>query len=143
MAEAQFFSLKYVTPDGDRTFDGTALSQKVFLAQAIKAGVVSSSWSSLCEKVAGGELVEMQNWPDPVPAKPAEPDEALPASSQKTLPSGVVIWWENDGVGGRNYFTDSCGAPALFWSSTIGGLAEIWAAIEIERSLLKAQSSKH
>lgn len=53
----------------------------------------------------------------------------------KTLPNGVTIFWEPNGVGGRSYISDEIGGGVLVWDTALVNRESLSAAMEIEREL--------
>lgn len=53
------------------------------------------------------------------------------------LPNGKnTLWWEDNGVGGRRYYSDECGDGVLVWDTCLVDIDTLIKAFEIENSFV-------
>lgn len=45
---------------------------------------------------------------------------------------GVTMWWEDNGVGGRRYYSDEVGCGVLVWDTSLVDSESLFAAIRQE-----------
>lgn len=56
----------------------------------------------------------------------------LPVTGYTTLPNGCTIFWEQNEVGGRRYYSDECGITSLVWDTSITDESTLLAAMTQE-----------
>jgi len=49
----------------------------------------------------------------------------MTGKNEITLKNGITIWWEDNGVGGRRYYSDECGNGVLVWDTCLVSLETI------------------
>lgn len=55
------------------------------------------------------------------------------------LPNGLCLYWEDNGVGGRTYYSDEVGGGVFVWDTCLVSSSTLLAAIAQEDTLIKKE----
>jgi hypothetical protein len=64
----------------------------------------------------------------------------VPMRGQVELPNGCMLYWQPNGVGGREYLSDEVGPGVIVWDTAITDPSTLLAALTMEATLSKKEA---
>ena len=58
------------------------------------------------------------------------------------LPNGCSLYWRDNEVGGRTYYSDECGISSFIWDTATTNMSTLLAAMTQEMTLLKIEKNR-
>lgn len=62
--------------------------------------------------------------------------------NEVSLSNGTTVLWEENGVGGRRYYSDECGNGVLVWDTSLVNIDTLIGVFKIEYNLLLSDIDK-
>jgi len=69
--------------------------------------------------------------------------DGIEMTNRIDLPNGCSLYWEDNTVGGRTYYSDEVGGGVIVWDTALVDISTLLAAITNEMKLQKEESMKN